>query len=559
MSNYEELSIERKKEQEKGNLPLWYQTAGYQLLKSKYLWNNSTLKETFLRMANVAASHLKDKLPKEDVEYLEKRFFEIMWDGDLAPASPVYNLGTPRGMPVSCSGGYIRDEVLGFYQHRSEIAVLTQEQFGTSGYLGAIRPRGSKISRGGTAAGVVPVFNGIAQDMLDITQGTMRRGSYGGYLPVSHGDFHELITSIMSDPEGKNIGINYSNEEIKRVLKNDPEDEIFKRWQRHMKLRSVYGKGYFYFPDKVAALQPAMYRDQKEFVFEFEKDEEVRYYHDYRLKTATAKELFTLFKDGEYLRIPTETLTLLTVYSIEETENTFIIKTKRILYSHASNLCTEITLHADELHTYACVLSSMNAKNYDKWKNTDAVYVATIFLDCVNQELIEQGKVTPEMEKVVRGAEKGRPLGLGLLGFHTYLQEKMIPFESVDAAIVNEELFDHLNSESLRASQYLAKHLGEPEWCEGYGVRNTHRIAIAPNMCVTSDFKFKLADNTDISMKDFIIASGIDIDDIQKVEIETDEGVLELDYNHELKVERNGKTFNIKAFELMECDDILEV
>ena len=97
MSNYEELSIERKKEQEKGNLPLWYQTAGYQLLKSKYLWNNSTLKETFLRMANVAASHLKDKLPKEHVEYLEKRFFEIMWDGDLAPASPVYNLGTPRG------------------------------------------------------------------------------------------------------------------------------------------------------------------------------------------------------------------------------------------------------------------------------------------------------------------------------------------------------------------------------------------------------------------------------------------------------------------------------
>ena len=177
--------------------------------------------------------------------------------------------------------------------------------------------------------------------------------------------------------------------------------------------------------------------------------------------------------------------------------------------------CTEITLHADELHTYACVLSSMNAKNYDKWKNTDAVYVATIFLDCVNQELIEQGKRTPEMEKVVRGAEKGRPLGLGLLGFHTYLQEKMIPFESVDAAIVNDELFEHLNNESLRASQYLAKHLGEPEWCEGYGVRNTHRIAIAPNMCVTSDFKFKLADNTDISMKDFIIASGIDIDNIQ--------------------------------------------
>lgn len=144
--------------------------------------------------------------------------------------------------------------------------------------------------------------------------------------------------------------------------------------------------------------------------------------------------------------------------------------------------CTEITLHADELHTYACVLSSMNAKNFDKWKNTDAVYVATIFLDCVNEELIQLGKEIPGMEAVVRGAEKGRPLGLGLLGLHTYFQENMIPFESVDAVIANEEIFKHLNKEAKRASAYLAKRLGEPEWCEGYGVRNTHLIAIAPNM-----------------------------------------------------------------------------
>ena len=143
---------------------------------------------------------------------------------------------------------------------------------------------------------------------------------------------------------------------------------------------------------------------------------------------------------------------------------------------------TEISIHADELHTFACVLSSMNAKNYDKWKNTDAVYVATIFLDCVNQELIELAKDIPHMANIVRGAEKGRPLGLGLLGFHTYLQEHSIPFESIEAIKTNLEIFKHLNDESLRASQYMAKVLGEPEWCEGYGVRNTHRIAVAPNM-----------------------------------------------------------------------------
>ena len=481
MSNYEELSIRRKALQASGDLPDWYQTAGLQLLEDKYLWENSTLKETFQRMADTASKHLKG-LPKEQQEYLHKRFFEILWEGDLAAASPVYNLGTPRGMPVSCSGGYVRDEVAGFYDHRKEVAILTQEQFGTSGYLGEIRPRGSKISRGGTATGLVPVFTGIAQDMEDVTQGTMRRGSYGGYVPVRHGDFHELIQSVMNAPEGKNLGINYHDEDIESVLSNDDSNETFKRFQKHMKMRMVFGKGYFYFPDRVARLQPKMYTDQKEFVFEYKKEDFVQYYYDYRFKFDSVERLVDLFKNGKYVRIPTKSLTLLTVYDVEETETSFIIKTKRILKSMASNLCTEITLHADELHTYACVLSSMNCSTYDKWKNTDAVYVATIFLDCVNQELIELAKDVPSLEAVVRGAEKGRPLGLGLLGYHTYLQEKMYPFDSLEAFDANEEIFSFLKSEALRASQYLAKELGEPEWCEGYGVRNTHLLAIAPNM-----------------------------------------------------------------------------
>lgn len=482
MSNYEELSIERKKLQEEGSLPEWYMTPGYQLLKDKYLWEDSTLRETFQRMADTAIKHLVGKMDIHEINYLHKRFFEILWDGDLAAASPVYNLGTPKGMPVSCSGGYVRDEVVGFYDHRREVAVLTQKQFGTSGYLGDVRPRGAKISGGGTAAGIVPVFNGIAQDMADVTQGTLRRGSYGGYIPVSHGDFHEMISSIMAEPEGKNLGINYSNPEIVRVLSNEESDDIFKRWQKHMKMKSVFGKGYFYFPDKVADLQPAMYKDEVEFVFEYAKGEFIQHFHDFRFRFHAVESVIEQFKKGVKVRIPNDTLTLMTMYDYEETETTYIIKTKRILKSLASNLCTEITLHADELHTYACVLSSMNAKNYDKWKNTDAVYIATIFLDCVNQELIELARDIPAFENVVRGAEKGRPLGLGLLGFHTYLQEHMIPFESVDAVLFNEELFQHLQSEAIRASEYLASKLGEPEWCKGYGRRNTHLIAVAPNM-----------------------------------------------------------------------------
>ena len=148
----------------------------------------------------------------------------------------------------------------------------------------------------------------------------------------------------------------------------------------------------------------------------------------------------------------------------------------------ASNLCSEIALFSDEYHSYSCVLSSMNASLYDEWKDTTAVFDATVFLDCVNQDLIEIGRRTMGMEKVVRFAEKSRALGLGLLGFHTYLQDHKIAFESMDAYYKNTEMFKHLHNESLRASQWMAKEFGEPFWCKGYGVRGTHRIAIAPNL-----------------------------------------------------------------------------
>lgn len=342
MSNYEELSIKRKKLQEEGSLPDWYQTAGYQLLSDKYLYENSTLKETFQRMADTAAKHLYGKIPDEEAKYLHKRFNEIIWEADLAPASPVYNLGTPRGLPVSCSGGYVKDQVPGFYEHRTEMAVLTQEQFGTSGYLGAVRPRGSKISRGGTAAGMVNLFNGLATDMQEITQGTTRRGSYAGYIPVSHGDFHELLNSIMAEPEGKNLGINYHDEDVKVVLSGDENHETFKRYQKHMKLRAVYGKGYFYFPDRVARLQPKMYVDEKEFTFVYNLDDVIGSYVDYKENNVTVSDLLKLFDSGERVRLSTDTKTLLDIFSYEKlSENTVKIFTKRILRSHASNLCVK--------------------------------------------------------------------------------------------------------------------------------------------------------------------------------------------------------------------------
>lgn len=146
----------------------------------------------------------------------------------------------------------------------------------------------------------------------------------------------------------------------------------------------------------------------------------------------------------------------------------------------ASNLCTEITLTSDIDHTFTCVLSSMNLAKYDEWKNTSALFDATVLVDCIAQEFIEYAQHIKGLERAVRFTEKSRALGLGVLGFHTYLQENMIAFESFEATLINGEIFEKLNDESLKASKWMAEVLGEPEWCRGYGLRNTHRLAIAP-------------------------------------------------------------------------------
>jgi ribonucleoside-diphosphate reductase alpha chain len=122
----------------------------------------------------------------------------------------------------------------------------------------------------------------------------------------------------------------------------------------------------------------------------------------------------------------------------------------------------------------------MNGSKWHEWKATEAAYWATVFLDCVASEFIERAKGIKGLEKAVRFTEKSRALGLGLCGIHTLFMQDMLPFESFDAHMLSQEIQAHIDAESLRATQHLALILGEPEWCKGYGVRNTHRIAIAP-------------------------------------------------------------------------------
>lgn len=168
---YKKLSEERKKLQSEGLVPNWYSTAAYQMFKSKYEYQTEgkSVRGQFERIAKTAAKYLKGT---EFESEAETKFFDMMWKGWLSPSTPVLsNMGTNRGMSVSCSGGYIGDSVSDFYSTLHETAVLTKHGFGTSGYLGDIRPRGSKISVGGKASGIVPVFQTYVEAMRQIAQG----------------------------------------------------------------------------------------------------------------------------------------------------------------------------------------------------------------------------------------------------------------------------------------------------------------------------------------------------------------------------------------------------
>jgi ribonucleoside-diphosphate reductase alpha chain len=148
---------------------------------------------------------------------------------------------------------------------------------------------------------------------------------------------------------------------------------------------------------------------------------------------------------------------------------------------NGSNVCSEIMLSSNEEESFVCCLSSMNLLNYDRWKNTNAVELLAYFLDAVLTEFIEKAKDIKFMERAVRFAENQRAIGIGATGWHSLLQSKMIPFESLEAQMLNCEIFETMNRQSLEASKKAAKELGEPEMLKGYGERWVTRHAIAPN------------------------------------------------------------------------------
>lgn len=159
------------------------------------------------------------------------------------------------------------------------------------------------------------------------------------------------------------------------------------------------------------------------------------------------------------------------------TQKPDVFESKKISFS---NLCSEICLPTTPYESFVCCLSSMNLLHYEEWKTTDAVYVLTQFLDSVMEEYIEKTQYIQYMESAHRFAKKWRAIGVGVLGWHSYLQSNMIPFEGMEAKLLNAEIFQFMEKETARATRDMADMFGVPSMCEFAGVRNATTMAIAP-------------------------------------------------------------------------------
>jgi ribonucleoside-diphosphate reductase alpha chain len=395
--------------------PEWGNTDVYCKTISKgYLLPGETPRDAYWRAANAAAK----RLYKPE---LAEKFFDYIWNNWLGLATPVLaNMGTDRGLPISCFGIDVADSIHDIGSKNLEMMMLAKHGGGVGIGVNMLRPSGSPISNSnGTTDGVVPFCKIYDSTILATSQGNVRRGAASVNLNIEHGDFWDWIE--IREPKGdvnrQSLNLHQcvvvSDKFMRRLEEGD--DEARKRWSKVIQKRKATGEPYIMYRGNVNKQNPEPYKHNG-------------------------------------------------------------------LKVYMTNICSEITLHTDESHSFVCCLSSLNLAKYDEWKDTDLVYYSTLFLDGVLEEFIQKAKNMKGFENSVRSAEKGRALGLGVLGWHTYLQQRGVPFEGLQAQLETRKIFSHIKMESDRASRDMARIYGEPLWCRGFGVRNTHLRAIAPTV-----------------------------------------------------------------------------
>ena len=382
-------------------------------LSKGYLLPGETPKKAYRRVANAAAR----RLGKPE---LENKFFKIIWNGWLGLASPVIsNMGTDRGLPISCFGVVRPDSIRGISLTNAELMKLTCQGGGVGISVSRIRPRGAQIAGNGKSEGVVPWCKIYDSAIIATNQGNVRRGAASVNLDVNHPDIKEYlqIRRPKGDPNRQCLNLHQC------VVVDDPfmrklesrDQEVMALWAEILKSRMETGEPYIMYKDNVNKNNPISYMMNN-------------------------------------------------------------------LEVSMTNICTEITLFTDEEHSFICCLSSLNLAKYEEWKDTDTVELATWFLDGVMQEFIDKSNGKDSLKRTHNHAKKGRALGLGVMGWHTFLQQKQLPFNSIASTAHTHNIFSDIRNKAEKASRDLADEYGEPVWCRGTGMRNTHLLAIAPTV-----------------------------------------------------------------------------
>lgn len=397
----------------------WLNEHSRNFLAGGYLTEGVTPEQRIKTIADTAEEIL-------GIDGFSDKFYDYMAKGYYSLSSPIWsNFGTERGLPISCFGSHISDNMGDILYAQAEVGMMSKFGGGTSGYFGDLRHRGAPITDNGESSGAVH-FMRLFDSITDIvSQGGVRRGRFSPYLPIDHPDIDEFLKlATEGDPiQDLTHGVTVSDEWMQSMIDGDVDKRA--TWARVIQCRVELGFPYIFFTDTVNNESADVYRDK-----------DMRINH--------------------------------------------------------SNLCSEITLPNNDDESFVCNLSSMNLLYYDEWKDTDAVETMTYFLDAVMTEFItkleamrdsdkaDDKKAFEFMERAYTFAKRHRALGLGALGWHSYLQSKMIPFDSLDATKLNAWIFRGIQERAIKASEELAELYGEPEVLKGYGRRNTTLTAVAP-------------------------------------------------------------------------------
>lgn len=407
---------------------------GKTTLVDRYLLPEESYQDMFARVSEAYC---------DDAEHAQ-RLYDYMSQLWFMPATPVLsNGGAARGLPISCFLNAVDDSLDSIVECWTENVWLASNGGGIGTYWGNVRSIGEKIGRAGETSGIIPFIRVMDSLTLAISQGSLRRGSAAVYLDVHHPEIEEFleIRKPSGDFNRKSLnlhhGLNISDEFMHAV------------------------------------------RDGKEFGLISPKSGE-------EIKTVDARKLWQ-----KILEMRLQTGEPYLVFS--DTVNNALAKHQKDqgLRVQQSNLCAEIMLPTGKdkygkQRTAVCCLSSVNAEKFDEWKNVDG-FIEDImrFLDNVLQDYIDNA---PEkMADAVYSAMRERSVGLGLMGFHSMLQSKNIPFESAMAKVINKRLFKHIRQGADAASVTLAQERGAcPDAAEaGMMARFSHKMAVAPTASIS--------------------------------------------------------------------------